>query len=92
MSSRELTPVSYLVLGLVAAGATTSYELKQKVAGSVGYMWTFPHSALYAEPSRLVTLGLLDEEREQHGRRRRIYTITHAGRSRARELASRTDL
>jgi DNA-binding PadR family transcriptional regulator len=80
MSNGEPTPVSYLVLGLVACGASTSYELKQKVAGSVGYMWSFPHSALYAEPARLVGLGLLDERREDHGRHRRIYTITAAGR------------
>ena len=80
MSNRELTPVSYLVLGLIACGATTSYELKQRVANSVGFMWSFPHSALYAEPARLVDLGLLAEERELLSRRRRLYTITPAGR------------
>lgn len=76
----ELTPISYLVLGLVARGASTSYELKQRVAGSVGYFWSFAHSALYAEPARLETAGLLTESREAHGRRRRMYTITPAGR------------
>jgi DNA-binding PadR family transcriptional regulator len=81
MSNRELSPVSYLVLGLVACGAATSYELKQRVANSVGFMWSFPHSALYAEPPRLVGLGLLADEREDHGRRRRIYTITDQGRA-----------
>jgi DNA-binding PadR family transcriptional regulator len=81
VSSRELTPISYLVLGLVACGASTSYELKQKVAGSVGFLWSFPHSALYAEPPRLSSLGLLDERREDRGRRRRLYTITGAGRA-----------
>ncbi len=80
MSTPELTPVSYLVLGLVACGATTSYDMKQEVAKSVGYMWSFPHSALYAEPGRLVGLGLLAEEREDHGRRRHLYTLTAAGR------------
>src|SRR5271165_5499793 len=80
MSTEQLGPVSYLVLGLVAGGATTSYELKAKVAKSVGYMWSFPHSALYAEPARLVGLGLLEEQREEGGRRRRLYTITEAGR------------
>ena len=72
MSSMALTPVSYLVLGLVAGGARTSYELKPKVASSVGYMWTFPHSALHAEPGRLAAFGLLHEQREQAGRHRRI--------------------
>jgi PadR family transcriptional regulator, regulatory protein AphA len=81
MSNPELTPVSYLVLGLVACGASTSYELKQKVASSVGFMWSFPHSALYAEPARLVHLGLLTEEKEEHGRRRRLYALTGEGRA-----------
>jgi DNA-binding PadR family transcriptional regulator len=81
VSTRDLTPVTYLVLGLVACGAATSYELKQKVASSVGFMWSFPHSALYAEPARLVELGLLSEQQEDHGRRRRIYTLTAEGRA-----------
>ena len=44
-------------------------------------MWSFPHSALYAEPARLVHLGLLTDEREEHGRRRRLYALTGEGRS-----------
>jgi DNA-binding PadR family transcriptional regulator len=81
MSNPELTPVSYLVLGLVACGASTSYELKQKVASSVGFLWSFPHSALYAEPARLVHLGLLSEVREEHGRRRRLYALADEGQA-----------
>ena len=80
MSSPQLTPVSYVVLGLVAQGATTSYDMKQKASRSVGYFWNFPHSQLYAEPAHLVELGLLDEEREAEGRRRRVYSLTTAGR------------
>ena len=80
MSSPQLTPVSYVVLGMVAEGATTSYDMKQKASRSVGYFWNFPHSQLYAEPGHLVELGLLDEEREAEGRRRRVYTLTAAGR------------
>jgi PadR family transcriptional regulator, regulatory protein AphA len=81
MSNPHLTPVSYVVLGLVVHGATTAYDMKQKIAGSVGYFWSFPHSQLYAEPERLVELGLLEEEQEQSGRRRRIFSITEAGRT-----------
>jgi PadR family transcriptional regulator, regulatory protein AphA len=81
MSNAQLTPVSYVVLGLVAQGATTSYDMKQKASRSVGYFWNFPHSQLYAEPARLVELELLDEVREAAGRRRRVYTLTHAGRT-----------
>ena len=80
MSNRQLTPISYVVLGLVADGATTSYDMKQRASRSVGYFWNFPHSQLYAEPARLTELGLLAEEREAEGRRRRVYTLTPAGR------------
>lgn len=76
----QLSPISYVVLGLVAAGATTPYDMKQTAARSVGYFWNFPHSQLYAEPWRLAGLGLLSEERETEGRRRRVYTLTPEGR------------
>ncbi len=77
----RLGPTSYLVLGLLAAhGPLTPYELKGKVSGSVGYFWAFPHSQLYVEPPRLVSLGLVEEEREETGRRRRRFRITPAGR------------
>jgi DNA-binding PadR family transcriptional regulator len=76
----KLTTTSYVVLGLVAARQPiTSYEMKRNVALSIGYFWPFPHSQLYAEPARLVQLGLLQEEVEQTGRKRRRYRITEAG-------------
>jgi len=76
-----LTPTSYLVLGLVGhLGECTSYQMKQVVSGSIGYFWSFPHSQLYAEPARLAEAGLLAEEREASGRRRRSYTLTKEGR------------
>jgi len=80
MSNAQLTTVSYVVLGLVRDGATTSYDMKQRVAKSVGHFWTFPHSQLYAEPPQLVELGLLAERQEEGGRRRRVYTLTATGR------------
>jgi DNA-binding PadR family transcriptional regulator len=81
-----LTPTSYLVLGLVDhLGTATSYQLKRTVQRSIGYFWTFPHSQLYAEPARLTGLGLLAEDQEAGGRRRRTYAITPAGRAALRQ-------
>jgi PadR family transcriptional regulator, regulatory protein AphA len=81
MSRDQLTPVAYLVLGLVElTGGATVYELKQTVAGSVGFLWSFSHSQIYAEAAALAEAGLLAEEQEESGRRRRRYTITPAGR------------
>lgn len=80
-STPALTPTSYLVLGLLGSfGPSTSYDLEQLVAGSVGAFWSFPRSQLYSEPARLVAAGLVDEQREQTGRRRRTLTLTDDGR------------
>ncbi|MGI9022094.1 MAG: PadR family transcriptional regulator [Acidimicrobiales bacterium] len=82
MSTTNLTPTSYVVLGLVASrGPSTPYELKAEVAGSIGYFWSFPHAQLYSEPQRLAEAGLLAEEREEAGRRRRRFSITAEGRT-----------
>ena len=80
MSSAQLRPTSYLVLGLLAReGPSTPYDLKRRVNATLGHVWSFPHTLLYTEPSRLVELGLATERREQHGRRRRLFSITDAG-------------
>ncbi len=62
-------------------GAPTSYDLKRAVADTIGGFGSVPHSQLYAEPIRLAGLGLLREEQEPAGRRRRTYTLTEAGRA-----------
>jgi PadR family transcriptional regulator, regulatory protein AphA len=80
MSIEQLTPTSYLVLGLLAReGPSTPYELKRHVAATLGHFWSFPHTLLYLEPARLASLGLLSERREEGGRRRRIFTVTESG-------------
>jgi PadR family transcriptional regulator, regulatory protein AphA len=85
-SELRLGPVSYLVLGIAALrGPTTPYELKRFVKLTVGNFWPFPHTQLYTEPARLAEAGLLDEEREESGRRRRHYSLTEAGRERLAE-------
>ena len=82
MSRTDLTPVSYVVLGLVARdGPSTPYALKTAVGRGVAHFWQFPHSQIYAETERLARLGLLAEEREHTGRRRRSYRITPEGRA-----------
>jgi DNA-binding PadR family transcriptional regulator len=83
MSSVRLSSTSYVVLGLIGLrGPSTPYELKRAVERSgIADFWPFPHSQLYDEPARLATAGLLEEEREQAGRRRRLYRLTEAGQA-----------
>jgi DNA-binding PadR family transcriptional regulator len=82
MSTERLTPTSYLVLGLLAReGPSTPYALERHVRATLGHFWSFPHTLLYSEPPRLATQGLVTETPETGGRRRRIFTITPAGRT-----------
>ena len=81
MEDASLTPSSYIVLGMIAVyGPATSYEIKGWADGSVGRFWSFSRSQLYAEPRRLARAGLLAERQEEGGRRRRVYSVTDAGR------------
>ena len=85
----RLGPISHLVLGIIAIrGPSTPYDLKRFVQLGVAHFWPFPHTQLYAEPKRLADAGLLDETREQSGRRRRHYAITETGRQRLTEWLS----
>ena len=68
------------MLGLLrATGPCSPYDLKLRVAGSLGNFWTVAHSHLYAEPDRLVADGLASVEQERGGRRRKTYAINAAG-------------
>lgn len=80
MATPRLSESSYIVLGMLEhAQPATPYDLKQVAQLSTRYFWTIPHSQLYSECERLAREGLLTEEREHTGRRRRIYRVTEAG-------------
>jgi PadR family transcriptional regulator AphA len=80
MQDIQLTPTSYIVLGLLdRAGEATPYELNRLADRSVGNFWSLPRSQLYAEPARLARAGYLSEDQEQGGRRRKRYTLTERG-------------
>jgi PadR family transcriptional regulator, regulatory protein AphA len=77
----RLTPTSYVVLGLIGAlGRATPYDLKRVHAAGVGNFWSLNHAQIYAEPDRLAEAGYLEVEREEGGRRRKLYELTDAGR------------
>jgi len=81
MSSTNITDTSYAVLGLIDQwGPSTPYQLKNVAAVSVFHFWTIPHTQIYTECRKLAEEGLLDEQREETGRRRRTYRLTGKGR------------
>lgn len=80
VSSVRLTETSYIVLGLLEQlGQATPYDLKRMAQVSTINFWSVPHTQLYTECARLAREGLLAEEREEIGRRRRIYRLTDRG-------------
>src|SRR5437588_2526898 len=82
MQAIKLTPTSYIVLGLLElAGEATPYQLKQRATHSIGYFWSLQHAQLYTEPERLAKAGLVTEQREASGRRRKRYQLTAEGRA-----------
>jgi DNA-binding PadR family transcriptional regulator len=77
----RLSPTSYAVLGLIDVwGPCTPYDLKQAIEQTVENFWPVPHTTFYAEPTRLAEAGLLEVEQEDHGRRKKLYSITAAGK------------
>lgn len=85
----RLTDTSYVVLGLVElCQPATPYDLKQFARISVFNFWSVPHTQVYSECSRLAAGGLLDEEREEGGRRRRVYRLTAQGSTALEEWRS----
>jgi DNA-binding PadR family transcriptional regulator len=92
MSSVRLTPTSYVVLGLIEKfQPVTPYDIKQLTQLSVVNFWSLPHTQLYSECARLAEAGLLDETREESGRRRKVYRLTKEGLKALDEWRSDTE-
>jgi DNA-binding PadR family transcriptional regulator len=82
----SLSDTSYAVLGLLDSfEPATPYQLKQVAQVSIFHFWSIPHTQLYTECSRLAKAGLVEEQREKGGRRRRVYRLTKEGRKALRQ-------
>lgn len=81
MPTPRLSETSHIVLGLLEhVEPATPYDLKRLAERSTINFWAVPHAQLYKECARLAREGLLSEEREETGRRRRFYRRTELGR------------
>jgi DNA-binding PadR family transcriptional regulator len=90
---KRLTGTSFAVLTLIELlGPSTPYDLKQALERSIANFWMVPHTTFYAEPTRLVKAGLLSEQQEAGGRRRKVYSLTDAGRSALESWRSSVEL
>lgn len=85
-----LTTTSYAILGQLALQPWTMYDLARQMRINLHYFFPRAESQVYAEPKRLVELGLAVADTEMTGKRARtVYRITDEGRAElARWLAT----
>lgn len=82
----DLTPASYLVLGMLHTGARSGYEIKRGTELSVRFFWTISPVQIYPELKRLEDFGLIVGRDDPRGaRKRRLYELTEEGRLAMRE-------
>src|SRR4051794_12849275 len=75
------TTTTYAILGQLAWGEATTYELVKAMGRNLRFMWPRAESRIYEEAKRLVSGGLAVAREGRTGRRRRTtYAITDAGR------------
>ena len=80
-SNTEPTTTSYALLGLLALRPWSAYELAGQMQRAIHLCWPKSERLAYAEPKRLVAMGLARQRSELVGQRRRtVYEITPAGR------------
>jgi PadR family transcriptional regulator, regulatory protein AphA len=79
--TNELPTTSYALLGLLAMGPMSGYDLDGFVSRSIANFWPIEKSQIYRELTRLEALGFLEatEVAQQGAPDKRVYALTGAG-------------
>jgi PadR family transcriptional regulator, regulatory protein AphA len=84
--SRELTPLSYVVLALVGRDGAAPHDLVRMARGGQRLYYAGAASKIYEQPKRLERLGYLSaEKRPGKTRERTYYMLTEKGLAALRE-------
>lgn len=76
-----MNAVTPVILGLLAIGQRSGYEIKQTVDRSTRFFWAASYGQIYPELKRLEADGLVEgEDAPTGGRARRVYRLTRSGR------------
>ena len=80
MSPPPLTPTGRVILGMIALGRQTGYDIKQFVDKSTRFFWAASYGQIDPELRRLEEQGLISgQPQPRGGRARTVYTLTPAG-------------
>src|SRR2546425_1165519 len=78
----ELSPTGRVILGLIAFGKRTGYEIKAFVDKTTRYFWAASYGQIYPELKRLEDQDLVRGRPEpSRGRARTVYELTAAGKA-----------
>jgi len=78
----ELSPTGRVILGMIAFGKRTGYDIKTFVDRTTRYFWAASYGQIYPELKRLEDQGLIRGRPEPSGgRARTVYELTDAGRA-----------
>ena len=76
----SLTPTARVILGMLALGARTGYDIKRAIDLSTRFFWGASYGQIYPELHRLEERGLVEATSDpKGGRRRTSYSLTSAG-------------
>src|ERR1700682_778065 len=76
-----LGPTAYVILGTLALGARSGYDIKQLADMSTRHFWTTSYGQIYRELKRLAESELIKPEDASRGTRQRtVYHLTAKGR------------
>jgi DNA-binding PadR family transcriptional regulator len=77
----ELSPTGRVILGMIAFGKRTGYDIKTFVDRTARYFWAASYGQIYPELKRMEDQGLVRGKPEPSGgRARTVYDLTKAGR------------
>ena len=76
-----MTTLGYALLGVLARGSLSGYDLARNLQLPVGYFWQANHSHIYPELARLEAEGLVRHEvvLQEPRPSKKIYSMTDAG-------------
>ena len=76
----ELNNTSYLLLGMVALGPLSGYDIKQRADGSTRHFWQISYGQIYPELKALEKAGMVRAAEAARGSRQRtLHQLTDAG-------------
>lgn len=82
----ELSATAKAILGILAMGPRSGYEIKQLVDRSTRFFWAASYGQIYPELKRLTEAGLVKgRDASTGGRQRTVHELTGAGEAALRE-------